>query len=181
MSDYIFTSKNLGFRNWKSSDLDNLFKLNSNADVMQFFPKTSTKNQCKDFIERMQLQFEKSQFCYFATEKIDTKEFIGFIGLSEQTYDVDFNPSIDIGWRLLPEFWGNGYATEGAKQCLIYGFKNLNLEEIVSVAPTVNLPSIAVMKKIGLKKIKSFNHPLLKEYSELENCVLHKVNKSDFL
>ena len=177
MNSYIFTSENLGFRNWKTSDLDELYRLNSNTEVMRFFPFTASKEQCGDFIKRMQQQFQTHKYCYFATEKLETQEFIGFVGLSLQTYEADFNPSTDIGWRLLPDFWGNGYATEGAKRCLSYGFETLNLSEIVSVAPSINIPSIKVMEKIGMQKANTFNHPLLKEYPNLESCVLYKIKQ----
>lgn len=175
MKNYIFTSERLGFRNWKESDIDVLYKLNSDATVMQYFPAMQTKQQCLDFIFRMQTQFLEKEFCYFAVEILETEELIGFIGLSEQTYEVDFNPSIDIGWRLLPSSWGKGYATEGAKRCLIYAFQDLNLKEIVSVAPEVNIPSITVMQKIGMEKEKSFAHPLLQDYPKLQKCVLYKI------
>ncbi len=176
MQNYLFTSKRLGFRNWKLSDIDDLFEINSNIEVMKYFPSTVTKEDCEKFIHRMQQQYIKNKFCYFAVEVINTKQFIGFIGVSEQTYEADFNPSIDIGWRLSPKFWGKGYATEGALQCLNYAFVQLKLSEIISVAPQINIPSITVMERIGMKKIKEFNHPLLSAFQEIEKCVLYKIS-----
>ena len=178
MNTYIFTSEKLGFRNWKADDVDLLFKLNSNQEVMRYFPSAQTKEQCADFIGRMQNQFEKNKFCYFAVDLLETEEFIGFIGISEQTYEIDFNPSVDIGWRVLPEYWGKGYATEGARACLRYGFETIQLEKIVSVAPSINIPSITVMKKIGMEKVKTFNHPLLTDYPKIEECVLFEITKN---
>lgn len=178
MENYLFTSERLGFRNWKTTDVDALFELNSNEEVMRYFPSTQTKIQAEAFIKRMQEQFSKNNFCYFAVEVLESNEFIGFVGLSEQTYEIDFNPSIDIGWRLHPKHWGKGYATEGAKTCLQYAFNNLKIKEIVSIAPTINIPSITVMKRIGMKKAKEFVHPLLKEYPKLETCVLYTIKNS---
>lgn len=175
MNDYIFTSARLGFRNWTATDLPKLQTINSNEEVMRFFPSTQTEQHTADFITRMQEQYAKTQFCYFAVEIITTKELIGFIGLSEQTYEADFNPSIDIGWRLDPKFWGRGYASEGASQCLTYAFDVLQLDQIVSVAPTVNLPSIGVMQKIGMKFVKEFKHPLLPDFPQIESCVLYEI------
>ncbi|MCF2875104.1 MULTISPECIES: GNAT family N-acetyltransferase [unclassified Tenacibaculum] len=176
MQNYLFTSNRLGFRNWTDSDLDALHEINSNPEVMRYFPTILKKEQTLDFIHRMQKQFNEKKLCYFAVEIIETKEFIGFIGLSEQTYAADFNPSIDIGWRLHPNFWGKGYATEGAKRCLEYGFSQLKLKEIVSVAPIVNTPSIIVMEKINMKKVKEFKHPLLGNFPKIEACVLYKIS-----
>ena len=42
---------------------------------------------------------------------------------------------VEIGWRLAPEYWGNGYVTEAAFRCwLEYGFNIWSLKEIVSFA-----------------------------------------------
>lgn len=177
MNDYIFTSERLGFRNWRADDADWFHRINSNTEVMRHFPKTYTLPQTEQLIERMQQQFNKHQFCYFAVEILATKENIGFIGLCEQTYEIDFNPSVDIGWRIHPDFWHKGYATEGAKACLHYGFEHCNLPKIVSVATKNNTPSISVMQKIGMQKVKEFKHPLLVDYPDLEDCVLYEVTK----
>jgi len=174
MNNYIFTSERLSFRNWKKSDIEALFNINSNDKVMRYFPSKPTMEATEAFIQRMQQMYAEEKFCYFAVETLDTNQFIGFIGLAKQTYEADFNPSIDIGWRLHPNFWGKGFATEGAKACLQYAFNELTIKKIVSVAPKINTPSISVMKKIGMQKVNDFKHPLLKDFPKLEDCVLYK-------
>lgn len=173
MSGYLFTSKRLGFRNWKISDIDGLFEINSNKEVMHFFPSTQTKEQTEAFITKMQNQYAKKEFCYFAVEILETKEFIGFIGLSLQNFESDFTPAIDIGWRLHPNFWNKGLATEGAQRCLEFGFNQLKLKKIIAIAPAINIPSISIMQKIGMNKSQHFKHSLLKEFPQLETCVLY--------
>lgn len=175
MDNYIFTSERLGFRNWKASDTEKLYIINSDDEVMKYFPKKNSIAETEKFIERMQAMLFNEEYCYFAVETLKTATFIGFIGLSKQTYKADFNPSIDIGWRIHPDFWYKGFATEGAKACLHYAFHQLNIKRIISVAPIINVPSIAVMQKIGMRKVKEFKHPLLKAYQNLENCVLFEI------
>ena len=88
--------------------------------------------------------------------------FIGFIGLSEQTFEASFTPCVDIGWRLSKKEWNKGYATEGAKKCLDYAFNHLNIEKVNAMKrPKINLKSVQVMKKAGMQKISDFVHPLL--------------------
>lgn len=99
---YIFTSERLGFRNWNLMDIDQLHEINSDEKVMEFFPNIPTKEQTEEFIKRMINQFQDKGFCCFAVEKLENNEFIGFIGLSEQTCDADFTPCVDIGaWAYL--------------------------------------------------------------------------------
>ncbi|WP_153399131.1 GNAT family N-acetyltransferase [Chryseobacterium vaccae] len=171
---YIFTSTRLGFRNWEEKDVEELYKINSDSRVMEFFPTLLTKNQTIEFIEKMKIQFKKNGFCYFAVEKLENKEFIGFIGLSEQNYEADFTQCIDIGWRIKCNEWNQGFATEGAKRCLEYAEKNLNIDKVYSIAPKINIKSEAVMKKIGLEKVKEFEHPLLRDDERLKTCILYQ-------
>lgn len=173
---YIFTSERLGFRNWDSNDVDTMHDINSDEKVMEFFPSISTKEQTKEFIERMKIQFNKKGFCYFAVDKLDDNEFIGFIGLSEQTYEADFTPCVDIGWRIKRSEWNKGYATEGAKKCLEYASNVLKLESVFSIAPKINVKSEHIMVKIGLKKQYEFEHALLANNNRLKNCVLYKTD-----
>ncbi|EEI93036.1 acetyltransferase, GNAT family [Sphingobacterium spiritivorum ATCC 33300] len=174
---YIFTSDRLGFRNWDLADIDKLYKINTDRKVMEFFPDVSTKEQTTEFVHRMKRQFEDKAFCYFAVEKLEDTAFIGFIGLSEQTYTADFTPCVDIGWRISSTEWNKGYATEGAKRCLDYARNVLKLQEVYAVAPKINLKSEHIMKKIGLKKQYEFEHPLLTNNERLRTCVLYKTEK----
>ena len=53
-------------------------------------------------------------------------------------------------WALHPDAWGHGYATEAARAALGYGFDALGLELIFAITLPDNLPSQAVMKRLGL-------------------------------
>ncbi len=175
---YIFQSERLGFRNWIQSDVLNMSTINADPKVMEFFPVIATHQQTEAFVKRMQEQFEQKGFCYFAVDRLDIGEFIGFIGISEQTYESNFTPCVDIGWRLAQKQWGKGYATEGAKRCLEYAFNELGLVKIMSVCPEVNKHSEVVMQKIGMRKVKTFDHPLLVSYEWLKSCVLYEIERT---
>ncbi len=174
MPEYIFTSQRLGIRNWDFNDTQSLFEINNDDDVMEFFPFKPSKQDTQDFIFRMQEMQKEKGFCYFAVDILETNEFIGFIGLCEQTYLEELGSFVDIGWRLKKSSWNQGYATEGAKACLDYGFNTIGLEKIYSVAPEINKKSELIMKKIGMQRIKTFDHPKLTDYKELVSCVLYK-------
>ena len=178
MSDYIFTSRRLGFRNWKDSDLPLMAEINAHKEVMEFFPGTLSEKETLDFIVRMQKQFAEKGLCYFAVDILDGAKFIGFIGLSEQVFEADFTPCIDIGWRLKKSEWGKGYAVEGAKACLDFAFHQLKIDKVYAVAPAINHRSEIVMKKIGMMKVKTFDHPKLLNDARLKECILYQKIKS---
>ncbi len=172
---YLFKSARLGFRNWLDSDIPEMTEINSDADVMEFFPEKATLLQTEEFIGRMKKMYSEKGYCYFAADKLDDGSFIGFIGLCEQTYGLPFTPCVDIGWRLNKKFWNQGYAAEGAFRCLEYAFIEIKLKNIKSIAPVINLKSIKVMEKIGMKKYLEFKHPKLAGNKRLENCVCYQI------
>lgn len=172
---YIFTSPRLGFRNWADADIAHMALINADEQVMRYFPSAQTEEQTRAFVLRMQQQYGRNGFCYFAVDRLEDGQFIGFIGLSEQTYPADFTPCVDVGWRLSQQFWGMGYATEGASACLAYGFATCGLQKIMAVCPVVNQPSEQVMIKAGMQKVKTFDHPLLLNDDRLRSCVLYQA------
>ena len=172
---YLFTSQRLGFRNWTEADLRPMSRINVDEQVMQYFPAVQTPEQTHAFIHRMQAQFARIGCCYFAVDLLATGQFIGFIGLGEQTWLPDLGPFIDIGWRLAPDAWGQGYATEGAVRCIEYAFRTLGLPEIYAICPAVNKPSEHVMIKAGMSFVRFFDHPVLMDNDRLRKCVLYSI------
>ncbi len=177
---YLFSSERLYFRGWHEEDLELLAKINSNEIVMQYFPRVQTSEESANFIIRMQKELLDSGHCYFAAIEKATEKLIGFIGMSTQDYVPNHEALVDIGWRLRPEYWGKGYATEGAMANLKYGFEELGLEEIYAIAPKINGPSIHVMEKIGMEVRDEFLHPKLSGFENLERCVLYSIKKDTF-
>lgn len=165
-NNYLFKSQRLGFRLWRSEDLDEFAKLNADEEVMEHFPNPLSRKEVKDFIVKLNAHFKENGFTYFAVEILETKEFIGMIGLALQKYESEFTPAIDIGWRLKKAAWGMGYATEGAKRCLEYAFHDLGIDAIIAICTISNLNSEKVMQKIGMQKIGSFLHPNMVDHPE---------------
>lgn len=175
--EYCFTSPRLGFRNWTVADIPKMSAISGDPKVMEFFPAVATPEQTENFILRMQVMYEVKGYCYFAVDRLDTHEFIGFIGLCAQENALEFSPYVDIGWRLSPKAWGNGFATEGAKACLDYGFNEIGLAKILATAAHQNTKSIRVMQKIGMVEKMSFEHPALPVESGLNPCVCYTKSR----
>lgn len=177
MQRYIIKTERLGLRIWEDNDLKEMTVLNQDEKVMEFFPSTQDKVKTQAFIKRMQAHQTKHGYCYFAADRLDSSEFVGFIGLCRQTYLTDRPPFTDIGWRLKQTAWGKGFATEGAKACLEFAFEEMKLEKIYSVCSLINVKSENVMQKIGMKKEMEFKHPLLGDYPELETCAFYVIER----
>lgn len=177
MQKYIIKTERLGLRNWKENDLKKMTTINQNEEVMAFFPSTQNETKTRDFIQRMQASQTKHGYCYFATDLLNTGEFIGFIGLCHQDYLINRPSFTDVGWRLKQAAWGKGFATEGAKACLTFAFEKINLDKVYSVCPLVNVNSENVMRKIRMRKETEFKHPALTNYPALETCALYVIEQ----
>ena len=104
------------------------------------------------FVSRMNQSLEANGFCFWAVDEVETETFVGFVGLWRPTYSLPFTPCVEIGWRLQPQFWGFGYATEAAQKALGIGFDDLGLPEIVSFTVPQNLRSQRVMARLGMTR-----------------------------
>lgn len=176
---YIIETHRLGLRNWLERDIPIFVEMNQDPIVMEFFPKLLTEDESKEMVERIKAHIDDHGFGLWAVEIKDTREFIGFVGLSIPRFQADFTPCVEIGWRLAVPYWGKGYAQEAAKAVLNYGFHRLELEEIVSFTSALNTKSINVMRKIGLKYVKDFEHPNIEAGNRLRRHVLYKKKRTE--
>ena len=176
-SAYLFTSDRLGFRPWRESDIDWYAEMNADERVMQYFPSVMTREESLKSMHKLTDAYRDLGHTYYVTELLDRGDIIGFIGIGYQKFEAAFTPIKDLGWRLRPNYWGNGYATEGAKRCIETAFAHepLNLDVLYAITPKTNLPSINVMKKIGMHHYTDFHHPELNDCPELQSCVLYRL------
>lgn len=172
---YLFESSRLGFRNWKEEDLIPFAQLNVDPDVMEFFPSLLTKEESDAAAARYQKEIDEKGYGLWAAELKSTKEFIGFIGFHEATFESEFTPCIEIGWRLHKKYWNQGFATEGALKCLTLAKNFFTVSDIYSFTAAINKRSERVMQKIGMQKEGEFDHPRVPQQSPLRRHVLYKI------
>lgn len=178
INEYIFQSERLGFREWKNTDSLPFSKMNMDLEVMEFFPRILTKVESNNLVEKIKLMFAEYNYGLYAVDRLDSNEFMGFIGFWHPNFESEFTPCIEIGWRIKRQEWNNGFATEGASRCLKFGFENLNFSEVVSLTSTVNLKSERVMKKIGMTKLGEFEHPDIQDKSILKKHIIYKAEST---
>ena len=164
-------------RQWQDSDLAPFYQLNSNSQVMQYFPKLLDKAESDQLAFRIQSLIQQNEWGFWALELKSSQKFIGFTGLHYQPTLFDFSPCTEIGWRLDPQYWGKGYATEAALRCLEFAFNQLNLDEVVAFTAKQNLRSQAVMERIGMTYKLDFHHPELDDQSPLREHKLFGILK----
>jgi RimJ/RimL family protein N-acetyltransferase len=157
--------------------------MNADPRVMEFLPTPLTREKSDAMVARVEAHFEKHGFGLWAVEIPGVTPFAGFVGLLTPSFDAPFQPCVEIGWRLSPDTWGKGYATEGARAALDYGFATVGLEEILSWTVPANTRSRRVMEKLGMTHDPrdDFDHPLLPEGHPLRRHVLYRIKRPSLL
>ncbi len=149
-------TERLILRQFQESDVDDVFEFSSNLEVLTYTGEKPLikKSQALDIIKNIWFSdYEKYGFGRWAViNKLDNKLF-GFAGL-KYLPEID---EVDIGYRFLPEYWGQGLATEASIEILKYGFDELKLKRIIGIAMPENIASCKILEKIGLKYYKTDN------------------------
>jgi RimJ/RimL family protein N-acetyltransferase len=127
-------------------------------------------------VARMQAHIAAHGFGFWAVETRERGELAGMTGLVRVKDVMPFAPAVEVGWRLAREHWGRGYATEGARAALEYGFGELGLAQIVSITARSNEPSRRVMQRIGMQPAGTFEHPSLEPGSALRTHWLYRAS-----
>jgi RimJ/RimL family protein N-acetyltransferase len=84
----------------------------------------------------------------FAVIFRENGELIGYCGFLHK--DVDRRNEIEIGYRLHPNYWNRGLATEAAQAVRDHAFSDLKLPRVISLIHPDNVASRRVAEKIGM-------------------------------
>jgi RimJ/RimL family protein N-acetyltransferase len=166
------------------SDADLFHEINSDPDVMAFFPFRRTRSEAGTFLAKLIKQQREQPPTFQAIELKASGECIGFCGLHPANVEP-FLPAeaVEIGWRLARRHWGCGYVIEAAEAWLDHGFNTLKYPEILSFAVHENRRSTKVMERLGMRRDPAgdFDHPRVPDSQpDLKRHVLYRLNAEDW-
>jgi RimJ/RimL family protein N-acetyltransferase len=172
----------LRLRQWRESDLAPFAALNADPQVMEFMPGCLTGTESDALARRSETEIARQGWGLWAAERRESGEFIGFVGLRAPSFEAHFTPCVEIGWRLARTSWGQGLATEAARECLRFAFQSLALSEVVSFTVGPNRRSRAVMERLGMRHDAGddFEHPRLPAGHPLRRHVLYRLGREDW-
>lgn len=104
-----------------------------------------------------------------AVERREDGQFLGAVGLSVVPW---YPEDLQLGWRLGPDHWGRGYATEAARAWLAHGFEALGWNRLTAMADVPNRRSLAVMERLGMRRIHEVD---LTEDGERFRVAVHEL------
>lgn len=136
----------LRFREYISEDLDLVSDLFSDGQARQFYPMMADEDRYRSWIEWNLANYRDHGFGLWVIELLEGATPLGDCGLTFQ--DVAGNEMLEVGYHLVEEHRGRGYATEAAAACLDYAFEVVRVETVCSIVDPLNRSSISVAARI---------------------------------
>ncbi len=145
-------------RPWRSDDLEELADLFAHPEVWWFpLRRGFRREETVEFLRVRLNEWEQQGWGLWAL--VGDGRLIGYAGFALPTFLPKVMPVPEIGWRLHPEYWGRGLATEAARAALDHGFGDLRFDQVVSIYEPDNVASGRVMERIGMTRDRDTVHP----------------------
>jgi len=152
MSIFLET-KRLIINTPESIDFDNLYLLQTDADVMKYIGNgVRTQSEVMRGLEKAIAHQEKYGFSLGCVFEKESGAFVGRAGLIYLAYD-DTQPDIEVGYALTKVAWGKGYATELSNALIGWGFQHLPITKLVAVINPNNEYSRHVLEKVKMNYV----------------------------
>jgi RimJ/RimL family protein N-acetyltransferase len=163
----------LTLRAFREDDRAPLAAINGDPRVGEWLGGAIDRTASDALLDRVNAEIARDGFGFFAAERKADGRLVGMIGIRAQK-DAPPAPCLELGWRLAVEAQGQGYATEGARALLDWGFATKGNDEILAWTAASNLRSQAVMRRIGMipDPARDFDHPALAEDHPLRRHVV---------
>lgn len=171
MDHYIFKTERIGFSLWDKSDIQLASSLWSHPDVMRLLSVRGvyTPSQIAERLAREIQNQESFGIQYWKLYNLETSEFMGCCGLKPYHEEPDI---YELGFQLLPAFWGKGYASEAAQFSLSYALDVLKARNVFSGHHPQNESSRKLLAKLGFEAFTTefyeptgLVHPLYRYYN----------------
>jgi RimJ/RimL family protein N-acetyltransferase len=163
----------------QARDRAEIAAFNGDPQMGAWLAKTLTREESDAMVDRILGEIAEHGFGFWAVERKADRAVIGLAGLLVMGADLPPGPALEVGWRLTPSAWGQGYATEAARAAVGWGFANREAPEIVAVTAVSNLASQAVMRRIGMapEPWRDFDHPRLAQDHPLRRHVTWSIKR----
>jgi len=146
-------TERLALCRFTEADVDHLFALHNDPDVMRFL--NGGKPTPREEIEREYREHFAGDGYWAAVEKA-TGEFLGWFAFNQKESGPE---EAELGYRLKRSAWGKGYATEGSRALIQKGFTELGVRRVFAETMVVHAASRRVMENAGLRYVRTFHEP----------------------
>lgn len=170
----ILETPRLLLRTFQASDIPLLAAMNADPEVMRWLGGPMTPERTRGRALAVQARMSAGGTGMLPVERRGDGAFLGIVGLNR----LDWYPEdIEVGWRLRPEAWGQGYATEAGRAWIAHAFDRPGADRVISVPDARNRRSIAVMERLGMRLD---HHTRLKDEDDEFDVAVHAVTREEW-
>lgn len=146
-------TERLLLRRWRPDDAEPLAAINGDPEVMRYIGTGAPLGRAlsDDLLSRFEREWRERDYGIWAVEeRARPGELLGFCGLTVPMFLPELLPAVEVGWRLRPDAWGRGFATEGARAALAYARERAAMREVIAIVDPRNDRSLRVCAKLGM-------------------------------
>lgn len=151
----ILETQRLILRAPNSEDLEPWLAFSADTETMRFLGGVQAPSMAWRGLCAMAGAWEIHGFAMFSVIEKATGRWVGRLGPWQP---LDW-PGTEVGWGIVREAWGKGYAPEGAAAAIAYAFDTLGWDEVIHCIDPANTPSQAVARKLGSRVLRSGRMP----------------------
>lgn len=171
----ILQTPRLSLRAIEHRDTDALFRLRSDPETMRYIgkPLMAERAEAAAWIEMSLDAQAKNETATWVICLKNSPDFIGYAGFWRMTLE---HHRTEIGYMLLPEFWGKGYASEAIGAVVECGFQHFDFHSVEAHTDPLNTASERALEKNGFVREARFRQNFFFEGTFLDTHVFSKVN-----
>lgn len=183
MDDFRFETDRLVLREWREDDVDSFEAMFLDPEVMAHLGPTldpeGSRSEVADVIVRLRAIQAAHGCCFWALERRDTGEMIGFCGVEPGPAGTPIENKLEIGWRLARSAWGQGFAQEAARASLEWVWQNRDDHAVWAITTPANVRSWRLMERIGMTRMHDldFDHPGVPDASPLKGHITYRLHR----
>lgn len=152
-NDVVLQTERLTIYRYQPDDLDNFFRLNGDDEIMKYIRPAKSYEESKRFLSEIIDAYSASPGRgRWGMNSTSDDRFIGSLAI----IPVENMDCLQIGYALLKENWGNGYASEAVKGGTRYAFDQLKLTSLAGITFPENVASQKVLIKNGFEFSETF-------------------------
>ena len=173
----LLKSDRLLFRNFKDSDITPFYTLRTHEDVLNYMDTSPLENlqASEKMILENHTMFQNKQGISWAITDAKQHSFLGYFLL----WNVNQKHArAEIGYALLPEYWGKGYMKETFNSMLPFAFKTLKLHRLEANINPNNKRSERLLIASGFEKEAHFKEHYLFNGKFLDSVIYSLLEKN---
>jgi RimJ/RimL family protein N-acetyltransferase len=173
--EFILESERLSVREFTQSDVEAVEQMLDDTDVMLFFGRLFSRDQCADWIAQHIQRYQSDRCGYWLAIDKASGQVAGQAGILRQ--QLEGVSEFGLGYIFNQAFWGRGLATEAARACLRYGFHTLHLPRIVCTIRPENHRSRLVAERLGLRLDRTVLYAGFEHLVFVADAAYHEENQ----